>query len=71
MPTDLVAEADGDPVDGGLAFLLCRLRGRALLTQEQLVERAGVSTRTIWRRESGTVHRLPSSRSGGCRRYER
>ncbi|MCK2215960.1 helix-turn-helix domain-containing protein [Actinomadura sp. ATCC 31491] len=44
-----------------LGALLRRWRERALLTQEQLAEKTGLSTRTIRRMEQGGPHRPRSS----------
>lgn len=55
-----MAEGPGDrtvAADAGFGGLLRAHRQRALLSQEQLAERSGVSTRTIRELEKGRVRR--------------
>lgn len=60
-----MAKRSGDQVaaaGGGFGGLLRAYRGRRLLSQEQLAERSGLSTRTIRNLEKGTV-RTPRGQS--------
>jgi tetratricopeptide (TPR) repeat protein/transcriptional regulator with XRE-family HTH domain len=57
VPAKPVNRTDGDPSSVvGLAALLRSFRERALLTQDQLAQRAGLSVRTVRRLESDVAH---------------
>ncbi|TWF77774.1 tetratricopeptide (TPR) repeat protein [Pseudonocardia hierapolitana] len=63
MSTGSEERAAGGDGAAGFGDLLRSLRERALLTQEELAERSGLSVRTIRRLERGRTHGRPQSGS--------